>query len=313
MMELGILAVLLISLLAFTEPATILLDEEHDVPRDFSRSYFPEGFTFGVSTSAYQVEGEANKKGRGPSVWDIFARESSERIKDQSNGDVAVDFYNRYAEDIQLMKDIGLNAFRFSISWSRIIPSGRVRDGVNEEGIEFYNKLINETKSKGDNSYGEDGKLIGPQAYSPWFYIYPKGIRHLLNYTKDTYNNPVIYITENGVDEYNNETLSWQEGTLDDHRIQYYKTHLWNVLGSIKEYNVNVKGYFAWSFMDNYEWNIGYTSRFGLYYVDYKDNMKRHPKNSASWFASFLDSRREWILPISSNVTKISSRASKYI
>ncbi|KAF2319487.1 hypothetical protein GH714_016315 [Hevea brasiliensis] len=93
----GILAVLLISLLAFTEPATILLDEEHDVPRDFSRSYFPEDFTFGVSTSAYQVEGEANKKGRGPSVWDIFARESSERIKDQSNGDVAVDFYNRYA------------------------------------------------------------------------------------------------------------------------------------------------------------------------------------------------------------------------
>ncbi|KAF2319504.1 hypothetical protein GH714_016551 [Hevea brasiliensis] len=90
------------------------------------------------------IEGEANTTGRGPSVWDIFTHESPERIKDHSNGDVAVDFYNRYKEDIQNVKAMGFDAFRLSISWPRVIPSGRRREGVNEEGIEFYNDVIDE-------------------------------------------------------------------------------------------------------------------------------------------------------------------------
>ncbi|KAF2293639.1 hypothetical protein GH714_003609 [Hevea brasiliensis] len=96
-------------------------------------------------------------------------------------------------------------------------------------------------------------------AYTPWFYIFRKGIRHLLNYTKDTYNDPVIYITKNGVDNANNESQSIKDALKDEFRIDYYRKHMWNALGSLKDYNVNVKGCLAWSYMDNYEWNIGYT------------------------------------------------------
>ncbi|KAJ9158759.1 hypothetical protein P3X46_024313 [Hevea brasiliensis] len=139
--------VFIIGLLALSQPATA--DCNNGVPHNFNRSYFPDDFIFGTATSAYQIEGEANTKGRGPSVWDIFTHESPERIKDHSNGDVAVDFYNRYKEDIQNVKAMGFDAFRLSISWPRVIPSGRRREGVNEEGIEFYNDVIDEIKNNG--------------------------------------------------------------------------------------------------------------------------------------------------------------------
>ncbi|XP_057991141.1 beta-glucosidase 13-like [Hevea brasiliensis] len=520
--------VFLIGLLALSQPATA--DCNNGVPDNFNRSYFPDDFIFGTATSAYQVEGEANTTGRGPSVWDIFTHESPERIKDHSNGDVAVDFYNRYKEDIQNVKDMGFDAFRLSISWPRVIPSGRRREGVNKEGIKFYNDVINEIKNNGlkpfvtifhwdtpqglEDKYGGflssnivndfrdyadllfdefgdrvkhwmtfnepwalsgfayddgvfapgrcsswvnrqcragnsatepyivahhlllshaaavrayrekyqttqdgmigitlftfwfeplsnrsidieasrtaldfmfglwmdpltygqyprrvkdlvgdrlpkftdeetqllrksydflglqyytsyyakpnapfdpnhvryktdsriietafdyDGKPIGPHAYSPWFYIFPKGIRHLLNYTKDTYDNPVIFITENGVDRYNNESLTPEQVKEDKFRIDYYREHMWHALGSLKEYNVNLKGYFAWSYLDNFEWNIGYTSRFGLYYVDYNDDLKRYQKKSALWFTDFLK-------PLVPNkITKTTSKGSRRV
>ncbi|KAF2319368.1 hypothetical protein GH714_015185 [Hevea brasiliensis] len=106
--------------------------------------------------------------------------------------------------------------------------------------------------------YDYNGNLIGEKAYSPWFYIFPKGIRRLLKYTKDTYDNPAIYITENGVD--NNNIQPVDEALKDQFRINYYRNHTWNVFKSIKEDKVNVTGYFAWSYIDNFEWNIGYTS-----------------------------------------------------
>ncbi|OAY40094.1 beta-glucosidase 24 [Manihot esculenta] len=505
---LGILLWLISSLALTTEPTMA----DDDIPSNFSRKYFPDDFIFGISTSAYQVEGEANKKDRGPSVWDIFTHESPDRILDGSNGDAADDFYNIFKADIKRMKQLGLDAFRFSISWSRIVPSGRVWEGVNEQGIEFYNKIINETIANGlepfvtifhwdtpqaledkyggflshnivdefrdyadflfekfgdrvkywmtlngpwtliefgydkgvhapgrcspwvndqclsgnsstepyivahnlllshaaavqvyrekyqklqngkigislfsywyepisdqatdkeaaktaldfmfglfmdpitygryprivqtlvgdrlpefndmeadllrksydfiglqyyssyytkanatvnpryvsykndsgviETAYDDDGQPIGPQAYSPWLYSYPKGIRNLLNYTKNTYNNPTIYITDNGIDDYNNQSQTLAEAVQDEFRIDYHKDHLWNVLGSIKEDNVTVKGYFAWSLLDNFEWNLGYTSRFGFYYVDHKNNMRRIPKNSLTWFCMFLE------------------------
>ncbi|KAF2293478.1 hypothetical protein GH714_002161 [Hevea brasiliensis] len=493
--------VLLISFLALTKPAMADYD---GIPADFNRSYFPDDFIFGTATSAYQIEGAANILGRGPSVWDTFTHESlqvSFLIKDQSNGDVAVDFYNRFEEDIKNVKDMGLMLLDSPFHGPELyLVSGRRGEGVNEEGIEFYNTVINETIKQGlrpfvtifhwdtpqalEDKYGgflsrdivkdfreyadllferfgdrvkhwmtfnepwalsgfaydygvfapgrcsswvnrrcragnsatepyivahhlllshaavvqiyrenyqttQNGKigitlftfwfeplsnrtidieasrtaldfmfglwmdpltygryprtvrdLIGDRllkftdeetqmlrgsydfvgiqyytsyfakpnaaidpnhrryktdsqimklAYSPWFYIFPQGIRHLLNYTKDTYNNPVIYITENGVDNLNNETEPIDEALQDEFRVNYYRKHMWNALGSLKEYNVNIKGYFAWSYLDNFEWNIGYTSRFGLFYVDYKKNLTRIPKSSAFWFAAFLN------------------------
>ncbi|KAF9612965.1 hypothetical protein IFM89_004668 [Coptis chinensis] len=88
-----------------------------------NRSTFPKGFIFGTASSAYQYEGAWKEDGRGPSNWDTYTHEHPERIADGGNGDVANDHYHHYKEDVALMKDMGLDAYRFSISWSRVMPS----------------------------------------------------------------------------------------------------------------------------------------------------------------------------------------------
>ncbi|XP_027344125.1 beta-glucosidase 12-like [Abrus precatorius] len=469
-----------------------------------NRSTFPADFVFGTASSAYQYEGAAFEGGRGPSIWDTFTHSYPDRIADHSNGDVATDSYHRYKEDIDMMKDIGFQAYRFSISWSRILPSGNFKGGVNQEGITYYNNLINEILSKGLQPYitlfhwdlpqaledeyngflspkivqdfayyaelcfkefgdrvkhwitvnepllyslqgyalggfpparcskgvspncdvgdsstepylvshhqilahatavevyrekyqisqkgqigialnapwfvplsqskvdkdaasralafmyewfmeplysgtypavmvnkvGErlpkfsereylmvkgsfdfiglnyytanfaanipcqqgnlsiltdpcarltterNGSPIGPKASSNWIYIYPQGIQDILEYTKEKFNNPTIYITENGFDEVNDGTKS-----LDDKlRIYYIGQHLLYIQRAIRN-GVKVKGYFAWSFLDNFEWTYGYTARFGIVYVDFKNGLKRYHRRSALWFKTFF-------------------------
>ncbi|KAK1588098.1 hypothetical protein Q3G72_019815 [Acer saccharum] len=476
----------------------------------FNRSSFPTEFVFGTASSSYQYEGAAKEDGRGPSIWDTYTHNSSDRISDRSNGDIAVDFYHRYKEDVQIMKDMNLDAFRFSISWSRLLPRGKLSGGVNKEGISFYNNLINDLLSNGlqpfvtlfhwdlpqalEDEYGgflsphivddfrdfaeicykefgdrvkywitinepwtysnggydqgtlapgrcskwvnaacqagnsstepylvshhmllshaaavklykqkyqgiqkgkigitlvshwmvpysktkpnveaakraldfmfgwfmepltygdypfsmrtlvgerlpkfskkesmmvkgsldflglnyytafyvanvavanpvnisysadslanqttdRKGILIGPPAASSWLHVYPRGFRDLLIYVKENYNNPTIYITENGIDELNNSTLPLEEALKDPVRIDYYHRHLSFLHKAIKE-GVNVKGYFAWSLLDNFEWASGYTVRFGINFVDYEDGFKRYPKQSAIWFKNFLN------------------------
>ncbi|QHO55194.1 beta-glucosidase 13 isoform X2 [Arachis hypogaea] len=411
-----------------------------------NRSSFPAGFIFGTASASYQYEGAANEGGKGPSTWDTLTHKHPEKIQDRSNGDVAVDQYHRYKEDVGIMKYMNTDAYRFSISWSRILPKGKISSGINQEGIKYYNNLINELLANGlqpfvtlfhwdlpqalqdeysgfyspniikdfqDYSelcfkefgdrvkhwitlnepwsycYGLDkpylaahyqllahaaavqiykakyqvsqkgligitlnsnwflpytnnnldilaaqraldfmfgwfmepitrgkyprsmqqyvgsrlpsfskeqskqliaernGIPIGPRAASTWLYVYPKGIREILLYTKKTYNNPLIYITENGIDEFNDPTLSLEEALMDTFRIDYYYRHLYYVSTAIKD-GANIKGYFAWSLLDNFEWGNGYTVRFGINFVDYKDNLKRHQKLSAHWFRNFL-------------------------
>ncbi|XP_062171430.1 beta-glucosidase 12-like [Alnus glutinosa] len=474
-----------------------------------NRSSFPAGFIFGTASSSYQYEGAANEGGKGPNIWDTYTHRYPSRITDGSNGDVAVDQYHRYKEDVGIMKEMGLDAYRFSISWSRVLPKGKLSGGVNREGIKYYNNLINELLDKGlkpfvtlfhwdmpqalEDEYGgflsphivddfrdytelcfkefgdrvkhwitlnepwsfskvgyatgqyapgrcsswqnlnctggdsgtepylvthnqllahaaavqvykqkyqasqkgvigitlishwmvpfsdakhnrnaalraldfmlgwfldpltngdyphsmqslvgkrlpkftkeqsklvkgsfdfiglnyytayyaayapnlnaghasyltdslanltaeRNGILIGPPAASDGLYVYPRGFLDLLLYTKERYHNPLIYITENGVDEFNNATLSLEEALVDNHRIEYHHSHLWYLRRAIME-GVNIKGYFAWSLLDNFEWNLGYTVRFGINYVDYKNGLKRHPKLSARWFKNFL-------------------------
>ncbi|XP_029127119.1 cyanogenic beta-glucosidase isoform X3 [Cajanus cajan] len=474
-----------------------------------NRSSFPEGFVFGTASSAYQYEGAAREDGRGPSIWDTFTHKYPHKIKDRSNGDVAEDTYHRYKEDIGIMKYMNLDAYRFSISWSRVLPKGKLSGGVNRKGIDYYNNLINELLAKGlqpyvtifhwdapqalEDEYGGflshqivddfrdyaelcfkefgdrvkywitlnepgsvttygyaygdqapgrcsdwlklnctggdsgtepylvghhlllahaaavkvfktkyqksqkgligitldtdwflpasekksdqeaarraldfsfawyldpitkgeypksmrvlvgnrlpkftreeamqlkgsfdflginhystsyaahaphlrglkptlqtdslvtetsqiDGKPLGPIAASDWLCVYPRGIRELLLHIKNQYNNPVIYITENGYDEYNDPTLSLEESLIDTNRVDYLYRYLYYLQMATKD-GVNVKGYFVWSFLDNMEWDSGYTERFGLVFVDFKDGLKRYMKLSAYWLRNFL-------------------------
>ena len=100
---------------------------------------FPEGFLWGAASAAYQVEGGWDANGKGPSVWDTFCRLPGTTFHG-SNGDVAVDHYHRFREDVALMAEMGLTAYRFSVSWPRIFPTGR--GTPNEAGLAFYEALI---------------------------------------------------------------------------------------------------------------------------------------------------------------------------
>ncbi|KAH9708069.1 Beta-glucosidase 40 [Citrus sinensis] len=432
-----------------------------------NRASFPKGFVFGTASSAFQYEGAVKEDGRGPTVWDTFSHTFG-KILDNSNADVAVDQYHRYPEDVQLMKDMGMDAYRFSIAWSRIFPNGTGQ--INQAGVDHYNKLIDALLAKGiepyvtlyhwdlpqalDDKYkgwldrqiindfatyaetcfqkfgdrvkhwitfnephtftiqGYDVGLQAPGrcsillhlfcragnsatepyivahnallthakvadiyrkkykakqggslgiafdviwyesasnstedaeatqraqdfqlgwfldplmfgdypssmrnrvgsrlprftsseaallkgsldfANSIWLYIVPRGMRSLMNYIKQKYRNPTVIITENGMDDPNNRFTPTKEALKDDKRIKYHNDYLTNLLAAIKEDGCNVKGYFVWSLLDNWEWAAGYTSRFGLYFVDYKDNQKRYPKNSVQWFKNFLNSTK---------------------
>ncbi|XP_042481443.1 beta-glucosidase 12-like isoform X2 [Macadamia integrifolia] len=480
-----------------------------NVTFQLSRINFPEGFIFGTASAAYQYEGAAFVDGKGPSTWDFFTHRYPGKITDQSNGDVAVDSYHRYKEDVSIMKQMGMDAYRFSISWARLLPEGKLSGGVNEDGIRYYNDLINELLSNGiqpfvtifhwdcplalDKEYGgflspriikdfqdfadlcfrefgdrvkhwmtfneaylysnygyatgsfapgrcskwvssscipgnsgsepykvahhqllshaaavklyrkkyqsQKGKIgmalvanwmvpfsrsksniaatnrgldfkigwfMNPLTYGDYpdsmralvgdrlpkfskkqslmvkgsldfiglnyytanyaaevnlrssgnlssttdsqvnltssrngtfigeatghaaFYVYPRGIRDVMIYIKKNYRNPVIFITENGFGELNNSSVSLEESLKDDKRVDFYHRHLHYLRRAIED-GVDVRGYFAWSLLDNFEWSSGYTVRFGINHVDYKDRLKRYPKHSAIWFKNFLN------------------------
>ncbi|XP_077234207.1 beta-glucosidase 44-like [Tasmannia lanceolata] len=133
--------------------------------------------------------------------------------------------------------------------------------------------------------YERNGVPIGPKAHSDWLYIVPWGMHKAVNYVKEKYDNPTIIITENGMDTAAN--LSLKESLHDWTRINFYRGYLKNLKKAIDD-GANVVGYFAWSLIDNFEWLSGYTSRFGLHYIDYNNGLRRVPKMSAHWFRQLL-------------------------
>jgi beta-glucosidase len=109
-------------------------------------SSFPSDFVWGAATASYQIEGAAHEEGRGESVWDRFCATPG-KVRAGDSGDVACDFYHRYRDDVRLMKELGLDAFRFSIAWPRVLPDGR--GAVNEKGLDFYDRLVDELLGAG--------------------------------------------------------------------------------------------------------------------------------------------------------------------
>ncbi|WP_310388614.1 GH1 family beta-glucosidase [Roseateles sp.] len=110
------------------------------------RSDFPADFRWGCSTSSYQIEGAINEDGRGESIWDRFCSQPG-RIRDASSGAVACDHYHRWPEDLDLARSLGVNAYRFSIAWPRILPQGR--GALNEQGLDFYSRLVDGMLERG--------------------------------------------------------------------------------------------------------------------------------------------------------------------
>ncbi|KAM0829773.1 hypothetical protein ACQ4PT_066663 [Festuca glaucescens] len=503
---------------------------------ELTRADFPEGFVFGVATSAYQIEGARNEGGKGDSIWDVFADNKglphfdyvlvssdiliylifdieilfSEHIIDGTSGEVAVDHYHRYKEDIELMAKLGFRAYRFSISWSRIFPDGLGKE-INEQGVAFYNNLIdfmiekgiqpyatlyhwdlphnlhktvggwlsdkiveyfalyaeacfanfgdrvkhwitiNEPLQTSVNGYGigifapglcegvaaepflaahhqilahaasvdvyrrkfkavqggqvgfvidcewaeplsdkmEDqaaaarridfqlgwyldpiyfgdypesmrqrvgdhlprfsekdrelirnkidfiglnhytsrfianqpnpqpdeihfyqvqqieridkwssGEGIGERAASEWLYILPWGIRKRLIMLQGNmiaglqqFSFPLLWM-----DDEDDPSATLDQVLNDTKRVGFFKAYVGAVAEARKD-GADVRGYFAWSFLDNFEWAMGFTKRFGLVYVDYKNGLSRHPKASAMWFSRFLNSEAAYSKP----------------
>lgn len=111
---------------------------------------FPAGFTWGVATSSFQIEGAADEDGKGPSIWDTFCRIPG-AIADASNGNVACDHYRLWEQDLDMIADLGVDAYRFSVSWPRVRPSGS--DAWNEKGLDFYEKLVDGLLARGIKPY----------------------------------------------------------------------------------------------------------------------------------------------------------------
>jgi len=138
---------------------------------------FPEGFTWGTATSSYQIEGGYNEGGKGPSIWDAFCQVPG-RIEASDTGEVACDHFHRFREDVKLMAELGMPAYRFSIAWPRIMPTGRhERGSVNEEGIKFYSDLID---------------CLLEHGIEPWVTLYHWDLPLALQTEHDGWLNPAI-------------------------------------------------------------------------------------------------------------------------
>jgi beta-glucosidase len=452
---------------------------------------FPEGFIWGTATSSYQVEGAWDQDGKGWSIWDAFSHTPG-KVAQGDTGDLACDHYHRFREDVKIMADMGLRAYRFSISWPRVLPTGR--GAVNEAGIAFYSELIDELLAHGiepwitlyhwdlplalqmeyngwlgretsdhfaeyarlcferfgdrvthwitlnepwvvailghgqgemapgiishtapylaghhlllahakavqvyrqefqarqkgqigitnncdwrepltDTPLDQEAAQRALEFYLSWFAdpvyrgdypqvmkdrvgerlptfspeekallkgssdffglnhyttllaedargeevaqnvygngglsedqdvilhvdpawkttdmgwaIVPWGCAKLLLWIAERYDNPPIYLTENGC-AFDHEVV---DGAVqDDERIAFYAGYLAAIRQAIEQ-GVEVKGYFAWSFMDNFEWAKGYGKRFGMVHVEY-ESMVRTPKASAHWYKTVIE------------------------
>ncbi|KAL1221805.1 Beta-glucosidase 33 [Cardamine amara subsp. amara] len=198
----------------------------------------------------------------------------------------------------RMLKDLNIRMPEFTEEESEKLKESLDFVGLNYYGAFFSTPLAHVNSSQ--LSYGADLSVnwTVEQNHSPHLkstsmgiVIYPAGLMKLLKHIKDEYMDPEIYIMENGMDEIDDGSKNVTEATNDYGRKEFIKSHILIMGKSIRMDNVRLKGYFIWSLMDNFEWEKGYKIRFGLYYVDFNDNMKRYMRSSGKWLSEFLDSK----------------------
>ncbi|CAI0419856.1 unnamed protein product [Linum tenue] len=222
---------------------------------------------------------------------------------DKAAAERAVDFvfgwhmepitYGRYPKSMEA--NVGERLPKFTDEQSLSLIGSYDFVGVNyyssfyaiESKMADQNRLRYQTDSLTEWKSEKDGIPIGPHGALFWLNVYPEGIRDVMNHVKHKYNNPPMYITENGTANSHHRSMEMSIQMSNSALFSLFVWCFW-VFYSCSEDGANVRGYFAWSFLDNYEWCNGYAVRFGLHYVDYQNGMMRVPKHSANWFADFL-------------------------
>jgi beta-glucosidase/6-phospho-beta-glucosidase/beta-galactosidase len=226
---------------------------------------FPPGFLWGAATSAYQVEGSLDADGRGQCVWQAFtARRGT--VEGGGDGSRACDSYRQWSRDVDLVARLGLTAYRFSVSWARVVPEGRGRWRSDFVGINYYTRRVMAAAPDRPLPW----RVVGPRGdverTDEGWEVAPDSLRDLLVRLHRDYPGVPMMVTENGAVYGDGPTHDGQ--VHDERRIAFLLRHLRAVAEAI-DAGAPVVGYLHWSLMDNFEWALGYRPRFGLVYVDY--------------------------------------------
>ncbi|KAJ4968327.1 hypothetical protein NE237_015028 [Protea cynaroides] len=281
-----------------------------------SREVFPSEFVFGSGSSAYQVEGAAFEDGRTPSVWDTFSHSGrckthgGHRIGSLSLLHLMVQAYSKFMDPLMfgdypeiVKKNAGSRIPSFTPSQSRQVQGSADYFGLNHYATkyvqddpdklnkhqrDFFGDMAIKFTSKAERvPKGEERQnTVYKAKLSCRTGVIPSGMQGLLEYLKQAYDNPPIYIHENGQMTFHNASLN------DMSRVKYLESYIESLLQAVRN-GSDVRGYFTWSFLDVFEFLTGYETSFGLYYVDFNSpDLKRYPKLSAHWYSNFLKGKR---------------------
>lgn len=196
-----------------------------------------------------------------------------------------------------VMKEIlGLDLPHFSTEDQKKLQNGADFIGINHYTSFYVKDCLYSSCKPGLGSSKIEGfafwtpmkeeALIGEPTEISWIYVNPQGMNKIVTYIKERYNNIPIFVTENGYGEKNKPNTQTEDLLNDTRRVDYMSSYLGALETSMRE-GADVRGYFSWSLLDNFEWMNGYTERFGLYHVDY-NTLKRTPKLSAFWYKNFI-------------------------